>query len=497
MQPELPHQMTKGKVLLVVHDVYQQDNHFPMGPAYLASFLRREGADVRVYCQDVFHYPNSHLENYLQGTHFDIIGLGFLDARFKETVEPLCKVINHNKKDAWFVLGGHGPSPIPEYILKTTRADAVAIGEADETIVDLLDRKLSGAGLEGVEGIAYRRDEEVIVNKRRRPIKDLDSIPPPAWDLFPMERYLSCYRFPGQDETERSFAILTTRGCVGACSFCYRMEKGIRWRSVDRVLKEMRILQTRYDVAYFVFLDELTMFNKKRVFEFADAFEKSDLKIKFLCDARADILADRDVATCLKKMGCQWIGVGFESMDQGVLDLMNKGTTVEQNIRAAENCKEIQLPLVLNAIWAHPGDTRESLRKLVDFIKKYNFYSHVRTIRPVTPYPGSPLYYDAVRKGLLTGPEDFFEKFKNSDLITVNLTEIPTDECYKMLFEANQELILDHFEHTNGDMQEAKRLIDSFHELYFAGGYKFRGARHYDRGDSGTTSTVPGDPAET
>ncbi len=99
----------KGKVLLIIHDVHQDDNQFPLGPAYLAAVLKKEGIEVEVYCQDVFHYPNSHLAKLLDSNHYDLIGLGFLAARFKETVEPLCEVINQHKKDAWLVLGGHGP----------------------------------------------------------------------------------------------------------------------------------------------------------------------------------------------------------------------------------------------------------------------------------------------------------------------------------------------------------------------------------------------------
>ena len=82
---------------------------------------------------------------------------------------------------------------------------------------------------------------------------------------------------------------------------------------------------------------------------------------------------------------------------------------------------------------------------------------------------------------MLKGPEDFFDKFKNSDLFTVNFTDIPADKFYQLLFDANKELIENHFKHTTGDMAEAKRLIDSFYSLYFLGQYKFRGARRYER----------------
>src|SRR4030042_5232429 len=131
--------MQNGKVLLIVHDVYQKDNQFPTGMAYLAAVLKKEGVDVKICCQDVFHYSNEELAKlFLKNTRYDLIGVGFLAARFKETVLGLCNTINKYKKNAWLVLGGPGPSPIPGYVLKETKADIIAIGEAEETIVDLL-----------------------------------------------------------------------------------------------------------------------------------------------------------------------------------------------------------------------------------------------------------------------------------------------------------------------------------------------------------------------
>ena len=119
--------------------------------------------------------------------------------------------------------------------------------------------------------------------------------------------------------------------------------------------------------------------------------------------------------------------------------------------------------------------------KLVEFLKKYNTYGQLRTVRPVTPYPGSQLFHDSLEKGFLKDPDDFFEKFKNSDLITVNFLDIPTDVAHRLLFKANTELILDHYIKTNGNMDDAKSVIDAFYGLYFKKQYKFRGARHYNR----------------
>lgn len=89
----------KGKVLFIVHDVYQEDNDFPLGIAYLAAVLKRAGAEVKVCCQDIFHYSNEEMaEKFLKNEEYDLIGVGFLAARFKETVLGICETINKYKK---------------------------------------------------------------------------------------------------------------------------------------------------------------------------------------------------------------------------------------------------------------------------------------------------------------------------------------------------------------------------------------------------------------
>ena len=473
--------LEKGKVLFIIHDVYQEDNDFPSGVGYLAAVLKKEGVEVKICCQDIFHYSNTELAKlFLKNESYDLIGIGFMAARFKETVLDLCVTVNKFKKNAWLVLGGHGPSPIPEYVLEKTAADVVTVGEAEETIVELLKCKLGGGDLSQIKGIAYRSREEVVINERRKPIMELDSIPFPEWSLFPMERYTTCQKLFGMDKDDKISGILTSRGCFNRCNFCYRMEGGIRFRSVENVVEEMKTLKEKYRVDYFFMNDELFNFPKKRTFEFYESLRKNDLKIKFACNARVDTF-DEETAVCLKESGCKFLNFGMESSNQNVLNIMKKNTTVEQNIRAAEISRKVGIGLGLNFIWNNIGDTEKSLRNNVKLIKKYNTYDQIRTIRPMTPYPGCDLYYEAIERGLLSGPEDFFDKFKNSDLLTVNFTDIPEEKFYKLLFEANKELIIDYFMHTTRDMEAANSLINDFYKLYFKGDVKFRGARHYTK----------------
>jgi len=473
--------LSKGRVLLIVHDNYQNDNTFPLWAGYLAAMLKRHGAEVLVYCQDIFHYTNDELADYLANNDFDLIGLGFMAARFKRSVKEICRVINHHKKNAWLVLGGHGPTPIPEYILNATKADVVVMGEAEDTIVELLYYKLnSPEKISDIKALAFRINGKTFVNERRKPVGKLDDLPFPEWRLFPMEKYTNCLQFPGMDSNDKAFSVITTRGCTGMCSFCHRMENGIRVRGLPKIIEEMMILRNNYGVNYFNFADELSIVSKRRTMKFTQMIENNGLDIKYRMDCRVSVF-DEELAIALKDSGCFLLNIGFESSDQVVLDKMNKKVTVKQNIRAAEIANKYGIGLGLNFMWGLPGDNEETLRKNAEFIKKYNQYDQIRTIKPVTPYPGSPLYYEAIYKGLLNGPEDFFNKFKNADLYMVNFIDIPEDDIYHMLFAINKDLILDHYKHTSGNMEEAGSLIERFYNLYFKGDYGFSGPRHYKR----------------
>ena len=124
-------------------------------------------------------------------------------------------------------------------------------------------------------------------------------------------------------------------------------------------------------------------------------------------------------------------------------------------------------------IFGNKGDNKETLQKAVDFLLKYDDFAQMRTIRPVTPYPGSPIYYDAIKNGLLEGPEDFYEnKHLNSDLLAVNFTEMTDDEIYEALGEANSTLITNYMENSRDSM------LDQVSHLYETRDTSFRGFRH-------------------
>lgn len=485
-----------GSALFVIADNFQDDNVFPLGPGYLASVLRDANVAVDVYCMDVFHYSNEELAAFLEGTSYDLICMGYMGPRFKLGVHESCKTIRKIiGSDSWFVIGGYGPSSCPEFMLRETGADVLVMGEGEETILEVMMAKRGqGIALEDIQSVVYLKDDEVIATPRRRTIKYLNTLPMPAWDLFPMEKYTSCLKFAMMAETDKAFPLISTRGCTDKCSFCFRLDSGIRVRKPEQVVAEMKELQSRWDVNYFYFVDELAIVSRSQILKLLALIKEELPPVKFRMDCRVTLF-DNEIAIALKEAGCVFLNIGFETSSQEVLDQMNKRATVEQNISAAETAMRHGIGIGINTIWGMPGDTLETLKKNAEFIKRFNQYDQIRTIRPVTPYPGSPLFHQAVANGDLSGPEDFYARFKNSDLYMVNFVGIPEEDIYKSLYEVNKDLIFDHFRHTTNDMEAAEELVQRFYDLYFQGGTEFRGPRRLNankhlRSDSATTQGI-------
>jgi anaerobic magnesium-protoporphyrin IX monomethyl ester cyclase len=265
--------------------------------------------------------------------------------------------------------------------------------------------------------------------------------------------------------------MISGRGCMYHCNFCERLEKGFRLRSIPNVIEEIKKYVQDYRITYIHFYDELFMFSEKRMKEFADAIRDENIKIGYFCTGRLEKV-NENILQMMKESGCLSIDYGIEQFDNYSLQKMDKQLTEDEIIHGIELTKEAGIKICFNIIFGNIGDTRESFKKSTNLLKKYNDFSQLRTIRPVTPYPGTPLYDYAIQNGFLKGPDDFYEKYKNLELLTVNFTDIPDDEFYQILFEANKEIIGDYYDHFK------QNTISDFQNVYFNKNYNFRGSRH-------------------
>jgi len=459
------------RVLLVIYDNDDYISWFPIGMAYISSVLIRHGYEVEIYNQDMHHYPESHLQQYLDNNQYDVIGLSFIGGyyQYKKALK-ISAAINRSKNRPFFLIGGHGPTPEPEYFLKKTGADAIVMGEGETTILELMEALKKKSPLHQVNGLAFRHDNQVIINAPRPLIDDIDSIPFPEYRLFPLE-YYRLLRMPHCRKSDFVIPLLSGRGCTFKCNFCYRMDEGFRPRGNESIIEEIKLLKKDYDITYIAFADELLMSSKERTISLCNDFIKHKIDVKWDCNGRLNY-AKKEVLNLMKKAGCVFINYGIEAFDDQILKNMNKSLTTKQIATGIEATLEAGISPGLNIIFGNIGENRETLRKGVDFLLRYDDGAQMRTIRPVTPYPGSPLYKYAIEKGLLRDCQDFYEnKHINSDLLAVNFTDMSDDEFHKSLFEANSVLLENYF----NKLKAAYAL--QMKKLYFELDASFRGFR--------------------
>jgi radical SAM superfamily enzyme YgiQ (UPF0313 family) len=249
------------------------------------------------------------------------------------------------------------------------------------------------------------------------------------------------------------------------------MDQGFRPRSNGSIIDEIQLLKADYGITHISFSDELLMSSVDRTVSLCRDIISAKLNVTWECNGRLNY-AKNDVLRLMKEAGCVFINYGIEAMDDQVLRNMNKALTTKQIITGIEATLKAGISPGYNIIFGNFGDTKETLNKGVEFLLKYDDGAQLRTIRPVTPYPGSPLYDYSIEKGLLKDCEDFYEnKHLNSDLLAINFTELPDEEFHKCLFEANSRLFKNYFS------KKCNSVIEQAYKLYFKKDVNFRGFR--------------------
>tara|TARA_Y100001936_G_scaffold252797_1_gene314201 strand:+ start:2180 stop:3835 length:1656 start_codon:yes stop_codon:yes gene_type:complete len=463
------------KVLFVIYDNGSYDHTFPMGVGALSAILKRDGHEFHFWNQDMHHYPDESLKTFLDENKFDVVIFSLIAGYYQyDKMKRLSKAINNSKNRPFYVMGGYGPTPEPEFFLKKAGCDVVCMGEGEITISKLMEALDNKKSMETVPGVAWLENGKLRTTPRAPLIHNLDNLPPIPYEKFPMH-YYRMLRLPKVKPTEFAFPLMSARGCSFKCTFCYRMDPGYRIRTPEPLLDEIEKLYKDYGITYIGFQDDLLMSSVEHTEAVCLEFLKRNLPIRWMCNGRLNYCSE-ELLQLMKDAGCDFINYGIESMDQKVLNNMKKGLRPEMIVQGVEDTLKVGISPGLNFIFGNRGDNKETIKKAVNFLLKYDDFSQKRTIRPVTPYPGSPLYYDAIKSGLLdkeNPAEDFYEKkHLNSDLICCNFTELTDEDYYECLNWANQTLMKNYYE------RQKNSTLTQIRNLYKEKDVTFRGFRH-------------------
>jgi hopanoid biosynthesis associated radical SAM protein HpnJ len=283
----------------------------------------------------------------------------------------------------------------PEEILNRTRAiDFVVRREFDTQIVDYAN----GKPLDELPGVSFRKDGRVVNNPEAPAIENLDSLP---WVTKVYQRDLDITRYNVPFLLNPYLSFYTSRGCPAMCTFCLwpQTHSGHRWRlrSSDDVVNECRYALQAFPNLKEIFFDDDTFnYRKERTIELCNKLKT--LNFTWSCTSR--VTTDYDTLKAMKDAGCRLLIVGYESGDPQILKNIKKGATIDMAERFTANCKKLGLIVHGDFIVGLPGESRESIRKTIDFAKKLD--NETIQVSIAHPYPGTEFYDYAKKNDLLS-----------------------------------------------------------------------------------------------
>ncbi len=262
-------------------------------------------------------------------------------------------------------------------------------GEIDTVIGQLMDCiLLKKDGLQYIPGIIYKQDDTFIKTDFRKWEDNLDEIPFPARELMKNELYTR------PDTGEPMATIQVSRGCPAQCTYCLTpiiSGRVVRKRSVNNIFAEIAECYYNFGIRNFFFKADTFTIDAQWAGELCDKIINSDLhgKIEFTVNSRAKPL-EKKLLEKLKKAGCFMIAVGFESGNNETLKKIRKGTTTEDNLRAAQIIKECKLPMLGFFMIGFPWEDLQSITETLDFI--FLVDPDFIEIHIAMPYFGTELY---------------------------------------------------------------------------------------------------------
>ena len=368
-----------------------------LGLLSLAAVARRAGAEVHVIEAAALNLTLEQVMDELAGMRPDMVGITATTLSVFNAHET-AKAVKEMGPSVVTVLGGPHVSAVPvETLSRFPQFDIAVLGEGEETFTELIAALNDGRPPAEVNGLAVREDGNVVLTGPRPFIKDLDSLPMPAWELVPgfPERFRPA---PFRYRQLPAAILVSSRGCPNRCTFCDRTVFGrvCRFFSAGYVLGMVRELYGRYGVRELEFEDDTFVVNKPRVMEICEGIRSSGWGMTWSCLGRVDMVTP-ELLRAMKAAGCWQISYGIESGDQGILDLVEKKIKLERAREALAWTKEAGMMTKGFFIVGFPTETKATIEKTVEFAKREALDDI--SVFKLTPLPGSKIYEMAGRYG--------------------------------------------------------------------------------------------------
>lgn len=353
------------------HQVSLFDTNFSESPFQIKPYLK-EKPDYLVIYDDGFNYLTKMCLTNMREAAFEMI--------------DLAKAQNITV----FVSSSDSTDHSEAYLKKG--ADAIILGEADETLTELIDLK---ENWRESKGIAYLENNSLQKTPPRANLTNLDELPLPAWDLIDIYKYQEAWQVHGYF----SINLATTRGCPFKCNWCAKPIYGNRYnsRTPQHVIDEILYIQSHFEFDHIWFCDDIFGLKPGWVQEFSKLMAENGLKIPFKIQSRADLLVKDDTVKALASAGCDEVWIGAESGSQKILDAMDKGTSIQQIEDSTRLMKEHGIKPCFFLQLGYSGETLEDLQATDQML--FKLMPHDIGISVSYPLPGTK-FYETVKNQL-------------------------------------------------------------------------------------------------
>ncbi len=405
----------------------------PVGLAYVAGTLRDAGFRVRLidgvgealdtrqaWSNDCFLYGLT-LARIVERIPADsrIIGVSAGFSFEWPTCRQLIGMIRARFPEALLIGGGEHVTAMPAESLMETDLDIGVLGEGEETMLEIAEALRDDAfDPADVTGIVYREAGGGLVETPRRPRRrDLDRIPWPAWDLVPMEGYLSRGYGFGVDRG-RSMPLIASRGCPYQCTFCSNPGMWTtRWvaRDVDDLLDEIAFYQRTYRATNFDFYDLTAIVKKAWIVEFCEKIAERGLVFTWQLPSGTRTEAiDAEVARRLRRSGCRNMSYSPESGSPSVLERIKKKISTDSVIDSIRSAVGEGMNIKTNVMFGFPGETlREVLESYLFIVRMALAGAHDLSIWAFSPYPGSELFNQLRAEGRVVVDDAYYDSLRS------------------------------------------------------------------------------------
>jgi anaerobic magnesium-protoporphyrin IX monomethyl ester cyclase len=310
------------------------------------SSFARHSPDLVVVCEDNFNFLTKMclLKN-------------------REFAFSVAQVVKRTSKAPVVVASSDAADHADEYL--NAGFDRVILGEVENTLL----AQAAGADLSSVAGLAYRdANGATRYTAPREPMRDLDQLPEPAWDLVDMHRYRAAWK---EAHGHFSLNMVSSRGCPYRCNWCAKPIYGntYHFRSPQLVAREMLRLKRDYRADHIWFADDIFALSAQWTRRFSEEVEQLGAQLPFKMQSRCDLMT-RDTVEALSRAGCVEVWMGAESGSQRILDAMEKGVRVEHVYQARENLRRYGIRACFFLQFGYLGETQEDIQQTIRMVRE-------------------------------------------------------------------------------------------------------------------------------